>query len=176
MKSVFKVLLLAMASQTVYANEALLRCRAITEAAPRLACYDALPIAATAPAPATASKAIPVPSNPAEAAAWAQAQSQAQAKGVPLFVQETSSQFGMDKAAAAAKLDALESSIEGRFEGWDAKTKIQLANGQIWQITDGSRGVLNLMNPKVKIRRGMFSAYYLELDGSNLSPRVKRVK
>ena len=177
MKSVvFKALLLVLASHTtVYANEALQRCRAITEASARLVCYDALPLGTVASKP-TAPAAVNMPSSNSEAAAWAKAQAQAQAQGVPLFVKETSTQFGMDKEAAVAKLDAIESSIEGRFEGWNANEKIALANGQTWQVVDGSRATLFMQNPKVKVRRGMLGAYYLDIDGTNKSPRVRRVK
>jgi hypothetical protein len=33
-----------------------------------------------------------------------------------------------------------------------------------------------LVNPSVTVRRGVLGAYYLEIDGLNTSPRVKRVR
>jgi hypothetical protein len=36
--------------------------------------------------------------------------------------------------------------------------------------------VLNLDNPKVVIRRGMMGGFFLELEKTNRSPRVRRVQ
>lgn len=82
----------------------------------------------------------------------------------------------MEQQAAKSQVDAIESRIEGLFEGWNAKSSITLANGQVWQIVDGSRGVLDLTNPKVTVRRGFMGAFYMEFEGSNLTPRVRRVR
>ena len=48
-------------------------------------------------------------------------------------------------------------------------------NGQVWQVTDGS-SIYDLVNPKVMIRRGMFSALYLNIDGDNRTVRVRRIQ
>lgn len=71
---------------------------------------------------------------------------------------------------------AMESHIPGRFDGWGPKTRIRLANGQIWEISDGSSGAFRLVDPKVRIRRGAMGAFYLEIERQNRSPRVKRVE
>jgi hypothetical protein len=84
-------------------------------------------------------------------------------------------QFGMDRFDKTAP-QVIESYIPGHFDGWEPGASIRLANGQIWQINDNSRGVHNIDNPKVRIRHGMFSAYYLEIEGTNRSPRVSRVQ
>jgi len=84
-------------------------------------------------------------------------------------------QFGLEKSAPGTDLDAIESSILGDFDSWRPNDKIHLANGQVWQIADDSRGVVNTINAKVKVRRGALSAYYLEIYGSNHSPRVRRI-
>ena len=70
----------------------------------------------------------------------------------------------------------IESYIAGRFEGWEAKSNIKLANGQVWQIADDSRRYLTMNDPKVRIRRGALGAFYLEFEKSNISPRVRRVQ
>lgn len=151
---------LAMASPAVAQGTASLQaCRALTDPAARLACYDALPLPAAAPAPAaTAAPAAAAPVAPAAPAATAQ------------------SNFGLEAKTAQDAPDAIDSSIEGRFEGWDGKTRIKLANGQVWQVTDGSHGVLNLSNPKVRVRRGVFGAFYMDIEGTNRSPKVRRVQ
>lgn len=70
----------------------------------------------------------------------------------------------------------MDSRIAGRFDGWQANDQIELANGQIWQVTDGSLGVFTVTNPKVSVRRGTFGTYFMEIEGINRSPKVKRVK
>lgn len=154
-------------SAAAYADDAgLMRCRAIGESAARLACYDALarqvesrfgapPAApkAQAPAPATAAQVAAPPAAPAPVAT-----------------------FGLENRPAATQLDSIQSSIPGRFEGWGPNQRIRLANGQVWQIADNTSAVLNRENPGVAIRRGMMGAFYLEIDGSNRSPRVRRVE
>jgi hypothetical protein len=149
-KRLFPLLLLS--SAALADDAALLRCRGIAEATARLACYDALPLTAT------------------------------EGKGGPAAAKEanqplTAEQFGLEEQLAPkSEVDAIESQIPGRFEGWQPNTRIRLANGQVWQVNDGSSGVHYIDNPKVRIRHGVFSAYYLEIEGTNRSPRVQRVQ
>lgn len=143
--------LLLLSAGTALADDAgLLRCRAITDAAARLACYDALPMSST------------------EGKAG-------QAKAI-----QTPEQFGLEQQTAAAQapkeLDAIDSRISGRFEGWYPNAIIRLANGQVWQVTDGSSRSYDLTDPKVSIRRGFLGAFYLNLEGDNRTVRVRRVQ
>ena len=85
-------------------------------------------------------------------------------------------QFGLEMQANTTEIKAIESNIPGYFEGWRGNARIQLANGQVWQVSDGSSGVHNIDNPKVRIRRGVLGAYYLEIEGINNSPRVRRLQ
>jgi hypothetical protein len=126
----------------------ILRCRAIKDSAARLSCYDALAVPQASPAAAGA--------QPKAAAAPAQ--------------------FGMEHKQDAQKFDSVESTIAGRFEGWGPHTQFRLANGQVWQIADGSQGTHWIENPKVRVRRGLLGAFYLEVEGSNRTPRVKRLQ
>ncbi|HEY0488993.1 MAG TPA: hypothetical protein VGD30_05710 [Telluria sp.] len=82
--------------------------------------------------------------------------------------------FGL--AAKGEQLEAIESHIPGSFDGWEANQKITLANGQVWQVTDDSTGVVIGNNLKAKVARGALGAMYLEIDRSRKAPRVKRVK
>ena len=142
----------ASASGAALADEGGLQaCRAITDAARRLACYDALPL----PAAGTAAPAAPAaaPHDPAS--------------------------FGFEAKAAQATqaaLPSIGSYIPGRFEGWGPRERIKLANGQVWQVTDDSNAAMSLMDPKVTIRRGALGAFYLEFEQSNRTARVKRVE
>ena len=83
--------------------------------------------------------------------------------------------FGL-RAPASEQPQAIESHIPGRFTGWEAKTRIKLANNQVWEISDGSRGAFDLVDPKVRIRRGALGSYFLEIAGQTRSPRVKRIE
>lgn len=136
-------------------------CRAITDAAKRLACYDALPLpAANAPA------AAPTGAAPATAVAPATA-----------ATAPDPAKFGFEaKAARAMSVDSIDSTIDGKFDGWGPKDRIKLANGQVWQIADDSTAVLSITNPKVTIRRGTLGVFYLEFEKSNRTARVKRVE
>lgn len=84
-------------------------------------------------------------------------------------------QFGLNNFGKNAP-GSIESYIPGHFEGWQPGDSFRLANGQVWQVNDNSSGVHYIDNPKVSIRHGMFSAYYLEIEGTNRSPRVSRVE
>jgi hypothetical protein len=148
------LLSLALAASPAFAENtpSLQACRAITDGAKRLACYDALPSPALATPAATAS-------TPAEAPA------------VP-----DSAKFGLEAKAARSLIESIDSSIEGRFDGWGPKDRIKLANGQVWQIADDSTAALSVTNPKVTIRRGTLGVFYLEFEKSNRTARVRRVE
>jgi hypothetical protein len=140
--------LLLFVSGAALANDsAILKCRALPDAASRLACYDAIPLGAAAP----------VSAGPAAPAAAAQ-------------------DFGMEKKRAEAPR-SIESTIVGRFDGWTPSSRIRLANGQVWRITDGSEAVLEPKdNPKVRIERNVFGTMFLHVEGSNNSAKVTRVQ
>lgn len=122
------------------------KCRTLAESAARLACYDAIAL------PAPGSARAPAPAK------------------------ETPAQFGLVGAQRQVSLDAVDSRIPGNFDGWTARSRITLENGQVWQIDDDSRAILELKNPKARVRKGALGAFYLEVEGTNRSPRVKRVQ
>lgn len=160
MKNECLALMLALAAhQSCVADTELRACRAIADKTARLACYDALPLAA-ATAATPAAKAMPAPQT-------ARAAMPAAAASTP------AEQFGLS-SAQLRQADTLETEIMGRFEGWRPKQLITLANGQVWRISDDSSAVYNLQNPRVTVRRGVLGAFYLEIEGVNQSPRVRR--
>ena len=67
------------------------------------------------------------------------------------------------------------SQIVGVFEGWGPRSRITLANGQVWQVEDGSEGVYFLQSPKVTVRRALMGGFQLEIEGARRVPRVRRV-
>jgi hypothetical protein len=76
----------------------------------------------------------------------------------------------------AQTVEAIESSIVGRFDGWELGTQILLANGQIWQVIDDTRGVFSLRDPAVRIVRGMLGSHFIEITGVTRAPRVRRIE
>jgi hypothetical protein len=85
-------------------------------------------------------------------------------------------QFGLPRETNTTTLKAIESNIPGHFEGWRGNARFQLANGQVWQVADGSSVFHEIDNPKVSIRRGVLGAFYMEIEGTNHSPRVRRLQ
>jgi hypothetical protein len=135
-------------------NAALQRCRELRETTARLACYDAIPLGA-APAP----QATPPP--PATAFAPA-------------------ATFGLESRQAPpnlpAPLEAVESTIDGAFDGWLPRSQLKLVNGQVWEIADGSQAAYRLQSPKVTIARGLSSSFFIAIEGVAQTPRVRRVR
>lgn len=154
-------------------DAAFARCRGISDPGARLACYDGLPLArppSDAQAPPIAPRSAPAAPAPGPAAPRASAPPPAPAPS-------TSQSFGMEERAPAAPLPTtMETHIAGHFEGWGPGARIKLANGQVWQVVDGTSAFMNVDNPKVVVRRGMMGGFFLELEGSNRSPRVRRLQ
>jgi hypothetical protein len=159
------VLLLLVSGAALADDAGLLRCRAIKDPMGRLSCYDALVV------PASGAKAA----APAPTQGTAAGQPAAPAPGQAPAAQ-TPQQFGFEYKSQPAALEAIESTIPGRFDGWGPNANIRLANGQVWQVIDDSSGVHWIENPKVRIRRGALGAFYLEIEGTNRSPRVRRLQ
>lgn len=150
-KSAVILIFLMSFSATAWADDGgLLRCRGLTDAAARLACYDALPL------PSVVAKSTPAAVSP--------------------VAPQTPAQFGLESKAYKSELDLIESRIIGRFEGWSAGSRIKLENGQVWQVSDDTSRYLDLNNPKAVVRRGVLGVFYLEIEGTNHSPKVKRLQ
>ena len=151
--------LLAFVPGAVLADDAaVLKCRALPDAAGRLACYDAMPVGrAQAAAPVVAA----VSSAPAPAPA------------PPI------ASFGSErmKKNVDALPKSMESTVVGEFDGWGPNTRIKLANGQVWRVIDDSSAVLpRRSNTKVRIERNLFGTLFLSVEGSNSAAKVRRVE
>ncbi|MCA3017107.1 MAG: hypothetical protein ING73_06720 [Rhodocyclaceae bacterium] len=170
--------MIAVTANVAVANEAgLLKCRALADPGKRLACYDAIVVVNAAAGSASSAKmptgtvpsadtaATPAVTNAAAAAAGSTSRSLGQA-----------AEFGLPPKQTAVGVDRIESTIKGRLEGWQQGSRIRLANGQLWQVTDDSRGVCECDNRKVVVTRGAFGTYFLEIEGKGNAPRVKRIE
>ena len=93
-------------------------------------------------------------------------------------IAKSAEQFGRETTVAAASpvLRSIQSHIPGIFEGWQPNTRIRLANGQLWQIVDGTSGSYRLVDAKVTVKRGALGSFFLELDTEKRSLRVKRIE
>ncbi len=139
----------------------LLACQKLAEATARLACYDreVAQLAAT-PTPAT-------PSAMAPAAA---------AAALPTTPRAAEERFGLPAKAGNAEPTSIVSALPEGFSGWRAGERIRLANGQVWRIADDSSAFVSPKSPRVVVRQGALGAFYLDFDGDNRSPRVRRVE
>lgn len=150
-------LLLALSASAMAQDDSLQRCRALADPSARLACYDAL---AAAPKP-------PQPPAPAVAPAAAVVA----AKPAP----KPADNFGLPASKRTDEAQEVQSSVGPRFDGWGPNTRIRLDNGQVWQVTDGTSTSLPERARKVTVKRGALGSYYLDIEGLNTSPRVRRV-
>jgi hypothetical protein len=173
MKALFPLLILTASGAALATDDAaVLRCRAIADVPARVACYDAMPL--TSAAPAAARPAAPVaaamPATPAAAAAPA----------APVAAASFEQNFGLSGYQLRQQTkepDTIESSIVGHIEGWGPNTRFNLANGQIWRVADDSQASITEMdNPKIKLVRNSLGTIFLEIQGTNQSPRVRRVQ
>jgi hypothetical protein len=91
---------------------------------------------------------------------------------------ESDVNFGFEGRPASPALAAyvLKSSIVGRFEGWQVNGRISLANGQFWQISDGSQATYELRDPMVRVTRGVAGTFFMAIDGVAQIPRVRRIR
>jgi hypothetical protein len=146
---VLPLVVLLVASSTALADDAaLLKCRAMSDIATRVACYDAIPVGVSAPMAAAAPARTP------------------------------EQNFGMEAVKQREEAPAsIQSTVAGDFSGWGPGSQIRLANGQVWRIVDGSEAVLAPgRDTKVTIERNLFGTLFLRVDGSNSSAKVRRVQ
>lgn len=148
------------------ADAPLLRCRAIADNTQRLACYDALApsVVATPAAPATA------------AAAPGAGTAAAPQSTLAAMAAKLADTFGLASMGKSTEPDSIESFIPGAFDGWRPNMRINLANGQVWRVTDDSEAYVSGDNMKVKLVKGFLGNIIMEFEGSNRTAGVKRVK
>ena len=158
------------------------QCRLLTDVSLKAACYDAIVLPAPTGSADAAAPAVPA-ATPAGAVAAAAGLTAAREFPSPASAATAAAtSFGLPAPApapvqaGAVVAGALESSISGLFEGWQAQSRIRLANGQIWQVTDGSEGVYARRDPKVRISRGTLGSFFMQIEGISQTPRVRRIE
>ena len=91
---------------------------------------------------------------------------------------DDNARFGIEQVERKAESpDVLESRLVGDYEGWFGDTRFELENGQVWrQVQSGRARYRGPPNPKVWIRKRAFGSYRLQVEGSNKTVRVERVR
>lgn len=158
------LLALAPALQAADLGSAIAQCRSLTDAAARLACYDALPGAAVPAQPAP-----PAPLAPASAPA------------APVATVSAEQSFGAEAlkkppAAREPAVEAIQSRLLGRIDDAERRQRYRLENGQVWENVDDRSRYIGLENPAVTIKRGLMGSYWLRFADRNVQIRVKRVQ
>jgi hypothetical protein len=151
------------------------RCRKIADSLQRIVCYDAITLSAASestPArgggPPAAIAASPPAAGPTSRAVVSPTASPGRG---------ADPDFGLPSRPVPAAQDAVETAIAGTFDGWLVGARFTLANGQVWQVTDGSTATYDARrDPKVRITRGMLGSYFMQIDGVAQMPRVKRLQ
>lgn len=182
-RAVFALALGASLSVPAAADPAALqRCRQEPDSLLRLRCYDAIPLppqsGAIAPAPRTTAAPAAAPAAAASAAPAA-ATAAAPAAAAAAAPASPAARFGLEsrpQPVQAEAVDSIQSYIPGRVDGWLPGTRFRLANGQVWEISDGSRAAHDLRDPRVRVTRGLSGSFFMEIDGAARTPRVRRVE
>mgnify|MGYP006268450239 CR=1 FL=1 len=139
-------------------------CADIEDNRERLDCYDrffsgrggeAAPAAETRPTPDRAEAARPERERPPESA---------------------QDRFGKDQSMLEFGGEAMASTALGSFRYWREGQRIELENGQVWEITNDTNLFHRATNPRVSIEKGFFSSFYLHIDGVSKALRVRRVR
>ena len=142
------LILLLLASNAALADDAaVLKCRTLPDAASRLSCYDAMPLAG---APAAAPPAAASEKN----------------FGLRPAVQRK----------PEAQPEVVRSTVVGEIGGWSPGTRVTLANGQVWRVVDGDAVLPIMRNPQAEVSRGLMGAYFLQVAGHTSAARVARVQ
>lgn len=84
--------------------------------------------------------------------------------------------FGMEKKVLELGGDEMSSTAIGEFRLWNKGQRIELENGQVWEITNDTNLFYKTTNPSVTIEKGLFSAFYLHIDGVSKSLKVRRIR
>ena len=71
----------------------------------------------------------------------------------------------------------VESTLVGSFSGWDSHTRLPLANGQLWQVSETSSwSCQTVKDPKVTIKPMLLGSWLAYIQGCAESVRVERVR
>lgn len=127
-------------------------CQAIPDNQARLRCYDAALLRVAPGQPQPTATPAPAAATPAVAS------------------------FGLPAPKPAPEPQQMEGRLAGQFQGWSQGTRLELANGQVWEVVDSSRASYDLDRPAVRLKRGVLGGYFMEIEGVSATPRVRRLR
>ncbi|GGZ51783.1 hypothetical protein GCM10008101_01010 [Lysobacter xinjiangensis] len=82
--------------------------------------------------------------------------------------------------AAPAKREATRAPVEarlvGRFTGWRTGTVFTLDDGSRWQVSEGSFDARPVEAPRVTIKPGLLSGWYMHVEGQPVVASVRRAR
>jgi hypothetical protein len=84
--------------------------------------------------------------------------------------------FGKDQSMLEFGGEEMASTALGSFRYWREGQRIELENGQVWEITNDTNLFHRATNPRVTIEKGFFSSFYLHIDGVSKALRVRRIR
>ncbi|WP_133500524.1 hypothetical protein [Cognatilysobacter terrigena] len=70
----------------------------------------------------------------------------------------------------------VEGRIAGRFTGWDTGTVFTLDDGSRWQVTGGSFNTRAVDSPRVTVKPGLLSGWYMHVEGQPVVASVRRAR
>lgn len=68
------------------------------------------------------------------------------------------------------------SEVAGEFSGWNEGDQFTLANGQVWEVTQGSFAIPEQVGVRVSIEPAFMGSWLMKIEGYNASARVKRIR
>lgn len=96
--------------------------------------------------------------------------------GTASVVVGPANRFGY-RAPADQSRGTVASTLVGSFSGWDSHTRLTLANGQIWQVSESSSwSCQSLKDPRVTIKPMLLGSWLAYIQGCSNSVRVERVR
>ncbi|MEX2498995.1 MAG: hypothetical protein WD397_09000 [Wenzhouxiangellaceae bacterium] len=84
--------------------------------------------------------------------------------------------FGKEKKVLELGGDQMSSTAIGQFDYWNRGQRIELENGQIWEIIDTTNLFHKSTDPRVTIEKGLFSSFYMRIDGVSKGLKVRRIR
>jgi hypothetical protein len=153
----------------------ILACRALTDAAARLACFDreTAALASGSAAALSAAQATAAPATPAPATVTQATAAPAAAPAHPAPVLDPQQSFGLSGSAIAAneeasgarppKVSKLESRVVALALTGNGRTLFTLENTQVWRQLESEGDMLAKLGDVATISRGLLGSYWLQL-------------
>ncbi|HEY4581449.1 MAG TPA: hypothetical protein VIG88_01060 [Lysobacter sp.] len=80
------------------------------------------------------------------------------------------------QSEAPATRTPVEARLVGRFTGWTAGTVFTLDDGSRWRVSEGSFDAKVVDAPRVTVKPGLLSGWYMHVEGQPVVASVRRVR